>query len=771
MSEAPEWTPPSDWPAEGPIDLALHDLPHASSTTEWWYVNSHFQTADGREFSVFAAFFQLLRRRDEVTGECEYGHSLTWAISDPAGERYFAESWVDHNAPEIGLERIDKGKGSEDDRLNRAMREVLAKGRVPLPDQMFDGPTRCESDRLDLEFGRATFRKNEEGRYVLGLWSEHHQVGCNLTFELAKPVIRHGVDGVVKGTRGEDMFYYFVPRCRVTGTVKCDGVESEVTEARGWYDHEFGGYPLPPLRDPDAPPIELPEAPEGAQGDAVADSEPAMDIAWNWAAVQLDDGTDLTAYSMVDAESGELHGQGLILVDADGGRSEFGQLEFEGVREWSSTRTFFPYPVSWDLRCEAAGIALRLEAAFDDQELMTVLSKPAFWEGRCNVSGTIGGREVTGLAYIERSGFEPLKNLDDFFGAVGVQVRKSVQQHLPLHPTWEETRDMIASDQRDHYMEGVDPDALARNMADPVRLITDRGGKSWRSYAALACCDVVGGDSRKWVRWLAMPEFMHVGSLIVDDVQDRSEWRRGGPSCHVVYGDALAINAGTACYFMGQGLLFGDDVDDTIKLRLYDLYFEALRAGHAGQAIDLSDKSTLVSQAVRSGDGSAVEQRILACHRLKTAAPAAALARMGALVGGGSEEQIEGVGRFFEALGLAFQIIDDVLNIRGFKGGLKSRAEDVRNGTITIPVAKALGRLEEADRAWLADTLASKPDDDAIVDRAVALLESCNAVEDSAGQARELVEDAWKQVDAVLEDSFPKLMLRAFSWYVLERHY
>src|SRR5207237_565922 len=144
----------------------------------------------------------------------------------------------------------------------------------------------------------------------------------------------------------------------------------------------------------------------------------------------------------------------------------------------------------------------------------------------------------------------------------------------------------------------------------------------------------------------------HVGSLIVDDVQDRSEVRRGKPAAHVIYGDAIAINAGTACYFMGHGLLRGSDVSNAVKLRLYDTYFEALRAGHAGQAFDIDGLDSEMPKIVEQGDGSYAERRVLAVHRLKTAAPAGALARMGALVGGGSEEQIEGVGQFFESVGL-----------------------------------------------------------------------------------------------------------------------
>jgi geranylgeranyl pyrophosphate synthase len=304
-----------------------------------------------------------------------------------------------------------------------------------------------------------------------------------------------------------------------------------------------------------------------------------------------------------------------------------------------------------------------------------------------------------------------------------------------------------------------------------VREITDRGGKGWRSYAALACCDVVGGDSRKYIHWLAMPELMHVGSLIVDDVQDRSNVRRGGPACHVVHGDALAINAGTSCYFMGQHLLQGTDVSNVQKLALYDLYFEALRAGHAGQAADIEGLWSYLPKAIESGDTRELESRVMAIHRLKTAAPAGALARMGALVGGGSQAQIEGLGRYFESLGLAFQMVDDVLNLKGFAGDLKMRGEDLAHGKVTLPVVKALAELPRAERQYLCDTILAKPQDQALVDGLIARIEATGGIEATARAARELVESAWWSVEPLLEPSIVKLMLRSFGWFVLERHY
>ncbi len=755
------------WPVSGPIDLARHDLPHPAADTEWWYVNSHVQIADGRTLGLFAAFFRIISAYDEATGEITYAHSMTWAISDEHDGQYVCESRVDARAPELGLERIAHGRGTGDPRLNRAMAEILERGQTPVPDRVFDGPVHVASGQLKLDYGGAHFEKLTDGSYRLRLVNPHEHAGCELTFAPGKAPIRHGDDGVVRGVGGEQMFYYFVPRCRVTGSVTLAGETFAVTAGQGWYDHEFGGYVTPA-----APPAaDAAKAAAAAAALAAGEGAGIRDLGWNWTAIQLDDGTDVTAYEIIDVRAGKTVGKWLIVIDADGTRHAVDDVTFEAGATWTSKRSFHAYPVQWRLRAPSIGLDVAIEAAFHDQELITVISKPAFWEGRCQARGVLGGRAVAGPAYVERSGFENIDNLDDFFGAVGKEVRRSVAAMLPLQPTHTQLRDLIASEELAHYMDGVDPPTMAAHLIAPIRAIVDRGGKSWRSYAALACCDVVGGDSRQFVQWLAMPELMHVGSLIVDDVQDKSTVRRGGPTCHVLHGEPVAINAGTAAYFLTQHLLHSDALTEKAKLRLYDLYFAAMRAGHAGQAIDLGGMADLMPTVVTTGDSVALEGRILACHRLKTAAPAGCMARMGAVAGGGTDEQIAAVGEFFEALGLAFQIMDDVLNLRGFKGDLKQRGEDIANGTVTLPVAVAMGRLPAERRAWLWQVLQSRSADDATVAAAVELLESCGAITACADQARTLVEAGWQRAEPLLEPSLARVMLRAFGWYVLERHY
>ncbi|MCB0502699.1 MAG: hypothetical protein KDD32_08440, partial [Bacteroidetes bacterium] len=236
---------PLDWPESGPIDLTVHDLPHLTSTIEWWYQNAHLATKCGRNFSLFASFFRKLIKYDELTGEGEYGHSISWAIVDVEKEKYYNVSYIDKRAPEIGLEKLRKGELVEDSRLRKAAIEMLEKGNVPYPDRLLSDDPEVNYGELSLNFEGNTFLKNENDHYELFLHDDTHKVGCKLKFEPQTEAIRHGDNGVVEGKSFEDMFYYFIPKNIVTGTITIGEETLEVQEGMGWYDHEFGCYKEP----------------------------------------------------------------------------------------------------------------------------------------------------------------------------------------------------------------------------------------------------------------------------------------------------------------------------------------------------------------------------------------------------------------------------------------------------------------------------------------------------------------------------------------------
>ncbi len=739
-----------DRPGAGPIDLRLHDLPHSSSSTEWWYVNSHLETECGRRFSLFASFFRIILEVDEKTGKTKYAHALNWAISDPEAGKYYAESRVDRCAPEVGLDRLERGEWKSDPLLRQALRELLEKGQVPYPDRLIDGPVLVAKENLALDYGGNIFCKLDDGSYQLSLFNDEDRAGCRLVFHPQKEPVRHGDDGVVRGVSGEDMFYYFIPRCRVEGTITIDDQPLPLKEGSGWYDHEFAL----------------------SRGGAKDEGRREPNVAWNWISVQLSNGYEVTAYDLFDGErDGQRCACWAIVVDPAGNRQQCRSFTFEPLESWVSSRTFMDYPTRWRLDIPEVGLSLMVKAAFEQQEFITIISEPSFWEGRVNVSGRMNGQEVTGPGFVERTWFDEMDTLSQFFDAAGRQTRKAVRDLLPDLPTYEQSRRLIASEEHDHYLDGLDLDQHNRVLTGPIRDMVDRAGKAWRSYALLACIDAVGGDSQQFTQWLAMPELLHTGSLIIDDVEDRSLLRRGGPTCHLIYGEALAINAGCAAYFLSETLIHESRLSDKEKLRAYVLYFEALRAAHAGQAADIDGLNATMPYVVESGDGRLLEQRVLAIHRLKSAAPVRSLAMLGATIGGGTTAQVEAIGHYFEMIGLAFQIVDDTLNLRGFKNDLKSKGEDISCGKVTIPVAKAMSRLPLGERRKLWETLSSKPTDPAVIAAVIEQLEGCGALATCDQQAHELVESAWRRLDPMLRDSRVKVILRAFGWYVLERTY
>lgn len=749
-----EFIRPSDWPEQnGAIDLNIHDLPHASSSIEWWYMNGHFTGDNGQDYSIFASFFRKLISIDEISKMPEYAHSITWAIVDVKNEEYYSNSLVDKKTPEIGLKKLRKGELVKDPYLRKAAIEMLEKNVVPYPDRLFEGDVKVDLDRLDLTYDTNTFSKNEDGEYHLHCYDREHQMSCDLIFTPDKPVIKHGDNGVVYGASSENMFYYFIPRNIARGKIELGNTSVDINGSV-WYDHEFGR-----------------SNPTNDDHEDVGSIK--MDTSWNWISGQLDNGTEFSAYHLMGIEDNEIKDSCLLIIDKDGQRHKVSEFSLEPIDDlWTSMRTFQDYPLCWQLKAPEFGVDLIARASFPTQEFSTVISKPAFWEGRMNIEGAVFGGEVKGVGFLEVNGYTSLDTLEDFFKIVSRETIKSVKYILPKSPNEEELNALITHAESNRFSTGVNATVYSKSVIEPIRSIIDRGGKSWRSYAALACCDVVGGNAQKARHWLSLPELMHVGSLIVDDVQDKSAVRRGGPACHEVYGTPLAINAGSACYFISQICVYSDNnMDDSDKLKIYDYYFEALRAGHSGQALDIYGLDYLMDDVIEDNSGHVLEESVLAVHKLKCAAPSYYLARIGSVIGGGSDTQSDALATFYESLGIAFQIIDDTLNISGFQDNLKTKAEDISAGKITYPVAKAMHRLEKDDRQRLWEILQCKTEDRAMIKEAVDLLTKVDALKLCEQEAREIMDDGWHALDPHVRDSMVKLNLRAFSWFVLDRHY
>jgi geranylgeranyl diphosphate synthase type II len=255
-------------------------------------------------------------------------------------------------------------------------------------------------------------------------------------------------------------------------------------------------------------------------------------------------------------------------------------------------------------------------------------------------------------------------------------------------------------------------------VAEAMRYSVFAGGKRLRPVLALAAADAVCGSHQLAIPAACAIEMLHTYSLIHDDLpaMDNDTLRRGRPTLHVVYGDGIAILAGDGLHAEAFTLLAreprGSDPElSARKLRTLDLVGTA--AGPAGmvggQAIDLQAAGqTPGDRLVLDVDG------LRAMHARKTGALIRASAAAGAVMAGAPDPTVAAVDRYAAELGLAFQIVDDILDVEGTEQQLgKTLGKDAANRKPTYPAfygverSRALARecVERADAALAAAAL------------------------------------------------------------------
>lgn len=724
-------------------DVTLTDMPCDYAPLQWWYGNAHlnFVGHPGSRFSFFASFF---RQCQDVSPKenSSFLDACTWALVDLENEKYYCDSLLDPRSIEVIRNRVDPERtGIPVSDGEAVMLESVKKGLLPRPDRLMKAravyqyrPFRIS---LDEESVFEAGNRNSYRYYRFTHTNPTRGISVDLVFETdAEPVLQ-GEDGVVN-----HMYYYYFPSMMVSGTVTINGVTREV-EGLGWYDREYGG-------------------------DSSLTGKDALD-AWTWYSLHLSNGAQLTIFRVANAESGVTK-QASAIYTKGKKRVLCPKVDFTYKSEWTSLVTFITYPDQAIIDIPELDATCHVNFAFKPQEFVTIVVPGCgFYEGRVDGTVRMGKQELSVFGFVECKGSSGFKDTESLMKAIGRFVRKTLAQLYPDEPTKEFIEQEVLG--RHATGRGTPPDKVAATIFKPVRSIIDRGGKAWRSLIMVSCCNAISADYIDCTKYIALAELLHVGSLVIDDIEDNSSVRRGGPCVHLEYGTATAINAGSMCYFMAPLLGGVKDLPAEKAARVYDLYFDALRAGHAGQGLDIYGLDYLMPETVRTGNAQPAVDALEAIHVYKTGGAAGTVCLMACLLCEADERTTKAIENFGVKLGLAFQIVDDALNIKGFEGTLKETAEDIKDGKVTYPVVKAMGKLDLHDRQKLWGIVSSKPQDRATIEEAVALLNKVNSVEECLLDARRYVEESWKTVDGLLAESVPKNMMKTFCKYLTDRTY
>ena len=281
-----------------------------------------------------------------------------------------------------------------------------------------------------------------------------------------------------------------------------------------------------------------------------------------------------------------------------------------------------------------------------------------------------------------------------------------------------------------------------------ARDILGRPGKQFRSRLVELAFELGGGDAVTLSSVIPqLVELVHAGSLIIDDVQDGSTERRGGPAIHRIHGVPLAINTGTWLYFAAYHLVERAALSASTTLEIYRLLSRMMFRSHQGQALDLAVDVTELRQR---------EVGTLAdlAATLKSGELMGFAAQLGGLAAGAAGPQLDALSRFGVMVGVALQHLDDLGGLCNEHRRDKGR-EDLAGRRLSWVWACLATELDEMRFARLQRTVRNARLDelDAIADEVTVLLghTARHEIVGRLATARALLRDAFSEHPALLE--------------------
>ena len=301
----------------------------------------------------------------------------------------------------------------------------------------------------------------------------------------------------------------------------------------------------------------------------------------------------------------------------------------------------------------------------------------------------------------------------------------------------------------------------------PIREFLSRGGKRWRPVLFLLITEAIGGDLKKIKDFLIIPELCHEGSIIVDDVQDDSELRRGKPCLHRIFGTDVAINAGNFLYFLPLITLIKNKnkFKPEVISRAYQTCIQEMINIHLGQGTDIfwhKGKAKKIK-----------EKEYLQMCAFKTGCLSRLAAKLAIVLAGKNNQLAEKIGQMAEAIGVGFQIQDDILDI-SLKGKErkkfgKSFGNDIKEGKRTLMVIHTLKKANQKDKKRLLEILDKHTDDLREREEAIEIIKKYGSIEYAKKVARKIIKESWQGAEKLLPESKAKGKLREFVNYLIER--
>ncbi len=284
--------------------------------------------------------------------------------------------------------------------------------------------------------------------------------------------------------------------------------------------------------------------------------------------------------------------------------------------------------------------------------------------------------------------------------------------------------------------------------------LVDAGGKRLRPMLTLAAAHMCGNSTPYHIHLAATVEFIHTATLLHDDVVDESAQRRGRPTANLLWDNQSSVLVGDYLFSRSFQLMV-----ETGSLRVLDILANASATIAEGEVLQLT-----VAQDLKT-----TEETYLKVVRGKTAALFEAACKVGGVISAADEDINDALAAYGDALGISFQIADDLLDYGGASSAMgKNIGDDFRERKMSLPLIKALAHADETELEFWNRTIAKGRQEDGDLEHALELMAKHNALEETRKDAVYWAEKAKASI-AYLPTSDIRDCLMALPDYVVSR--
>ncbi len=483
---------------------------------------------------------------------------------------------------------------------------------------------------------------------------------------------------------------------------------------------------------------------------------------WKWFGIHLDNGVSFLLWQSINPVTKEIYSTHIDFLGYQD-PNRFHSIQIVEEQYWFSHNSYCYFPTKHTIRIADYNCELIFSSDCEDQEHTVFGLMRSVWQGSGRIEGTFNGKKVGGIGRCEIAGHAYINNFDDFLKPLIARIDTILQQFFPKILGEKHIDRFIGKAHWTH-----EPDVFQYMLANPSWDLIVRSGKRWRPLFAYFLLRAFGVSAEPYEELIyASGELIHTGSLIIDDIQDNSLLRRGGPCLHLKYGQDIAINAANTLYYLPTVLIEESEIlNQRQKLSILYLFNKYILAAHFGQSYDIYYSKYYRNKKMLSEDRKLWEKRILQTYSLKTAAPIEALVKSVCVISEVDPNTMRAATAMGSSLGIAYQILDDVKNFNASKEWGKEIGEDLKQGKMTFLIAHALSHLPDKqiskiERILMGDCTTRE------VDEGIKIIQNSNSINACIDYANSIGWSSWKRFEKLLKPSEAKIVLQAFVEYLL----